>query len=513
MKFKNKVTISCFVIGGLLITSHNFNCNKVFSAESGYSNGKFYGDDKKLANWWYDDGTEWYFFQNGVKHTGYGTDGNGKRFFDNGKYANWWYDDGTAWYFFQNGEKHTGYGTDANGKRYFVKGKYANGIYEGKNFVDGVYKNSVKKGYVDGKFYGDDGKLANWWYDDGTEWYFFQDGVKHTGYGTDGNGKRFFDNGKYANWWHDDGNDWFFFKEGVKHSGYGTDANGKRFFDNGKYANWWYDDGNDWFFFKEGVKFSGEAKDASGLRKFVNGKYATDGYSFGEWIFKDGKKYLSDGNGGYQKGFARDNNGDLYYFSTFDGSMQVDFLAYDKSSSSYYKVGSDGIAVRTNSPRTDFIKIVAPSMVNAVRGKGLFPSIAIAQICLETGFGSSTLGYPPVYNLFGIKAPVGAKESDYVSVWTTEYDINNQPYRIVDKFKKFKNYEEAFSYYANLFTRTAWLTNYYKAVVAAKTPEQAAKALTGTYATDPNYGNKLLEIVEQYNLRQYDRQIYPGGVK
>ncbi len=30
-------------------------------------------------------------------------------------------------------------------------------------------------------------------------------------------------------------------------------------------------------------------------------------------------------------------------------------------------------------------------------------------------------------------------------------------------------------------------------VLAAKTPEEAAEALTGTYATDPNYGKKLLD--------------------
>ena len=95
--------------------------------------------------------------------------------------------------------------------------------------------------YKNGIFYGDDGKPANWWYNDGKEWYFFQNGKKHNGYGKDASGKKFFDNGKYANWWNDDGKEWYFFQKGEKHSGYGEDASGKKFFDNGKYASWWHD--------------------------------------------------------------------------------------------------------------------------------------------------------------------------------------------------------------------------------------------------------------------------------
>ena len=42
----------------------------------------------------------------------------------NGKYANWWYNDGKDWYFFQNGNKLTGYGKDNAGVHYFENGKY-----------------------------------------------------------------------------------------------------------------------------------------------------------------------------------------------------------------------------------------------------------------------------------------------------------------------------------------------------------------------------------------------------
>ena len=106
-------------------------------------------------------------------------------FYNNNKPANWWHNDGTDWYFFQNGKKFTGYGKDNAGVHYFVNGKYAE------------EKKAPTRGYVNGVYYVD-GKVANWWYDDGTGWYFFQNGKKFTGYGKDNAGTHYCVNGKYA---------------------------------------------------------------------------------------------------------------------------------------------------------------------------------------------------------------------------------------------------------------------------------------------------------------------------
>ena len=240
------------------------------------SNGTYYVNDK-LANWWYDDGKDWYFFQNGKKHTGEGKDNAGNHYFVNGKYANgyqkdtyyvkgeaanWWYDDGEDWYFFQKGKKHTGEGKDNSGKHYFVNGKYANGTENGLFYVRGKKANGYEKGtyYVNGK-------LADWWYDDGQDWYFFKHGLKYTGEASDSAGKHYFVNGKYAN--------------GTENGVYyvnGKQANGYQkgtYYVEGKAANWWYDDGQDWYFFKNGKKFTGVAKDSSGEHDFINGKYAS----------------------------------------------------------------------------------------------------------------------------------------------------------------------------------------------------------------------------------------------
>ena len=167
-------------------------------------------------------------------------------YYVNGKLANWWYDDGKDWYFFQNGKKHTGEGKDNSGKRHFTNGKYANGYQKDTYYVNG--------------------KLADWWLDDGQDWYFFKNGKKFTGEASDSAGKHLFTNGKYANGTENG----LFYVRGRKANGYEKGT----YYVDGKLADWWLDDGQDWYFFKEGKKFTGVAKDSSGEHKFVNGKYA-----------------------------------------------------------------------------------------------------------------------------------------------------------------------------------------------------------------------------------------------
>ena len=241
--------------------------------------GSIFYHNNKPVNWWYNDGTNWYFFQNGKKLTGYGKDNAGVRYFANGKAANWWYNDGQSWYFFQNGKKLTGYGKDSAGAHYFVNGKYANGKIGNKEYRDGKeisVENKVQtRGYTNGVYYVDS-KAANWWYNDGQAWYFFQNGKKLTGYGKDNAGVRYFANGKAVNWWYDDGTGWYFFQNGKKYTGYGKDNAGIHYFANGKYANWWYSDGQDWYFFQNGKKFTGYGKDNAGAHYFANGKYVNE---------------------------------------------------------------------------------------------------------------------------------------------------------------------------------------------------------------------------------------------
>ncbi len=99
MKISKRLLLFSILISSVLVSKDTFVSEKVVEAAE-YKNGIFYGDDGKPANWWYNDGKEWYFFQNGKKYNGYGKDASGKKFFDHGQDAHWWTDDGQEWYFF-----------------------------------------------------------------------------------------------------------------------------------------------------------------------------------------------------------------------------------------------------------------------------------------------------------------------------------------------------------------------------------------------------------------------------
>ena len=325
MKCKFKVGF-----GILTVLATPIAVNELLSSEvNAEYRGSIFYNNSKPADWWYSDGKDWYFFQNGKKLTGYGKDNTGTHYFYNGKYADWWHNDGQAWYFFQNGKKLTGYGKDNAGTHYFVNGKYANGKIGNKEYKDGkeisVENKVPTRGYANGVYYVDS-KPANWWYSDGKDWYFFQNGKKLTGYGKDNAGSHYFYNGKYTNWWYDDGEAWYFFENGKKLTGYGKDNAGTHYFVNGKYANgkienkeyrdgkeisvenkvptrgyangvyyvdskpanWWYDDGEAWYFFQNGKKLTGYGKDNAGTHYFVNGKYANG--KIGNKEYRDGEE-------------------------------------------------------------------------------------------------------------------------------------------------------------------------------------------------------------------------------
>lgn len=121
-------------------------------------------------------------------------------------------------------------------------------------------------------------------------------------------------------------------------------------------------------------------------------------------------------------------------------------------------------------------------------------SVTLAQWALESAFGRAM----PVgsNNPFGIKAKKG---QDAVLTWTHEV-IHGNRRRVQAKFAKYASIEEAFEAHARVF-----YNGYYKAALSKlPDPDAFANALTGVYATDPQYGGKLISIMKKYNLYQYN---------
>ena len=154
-----------------------------------------------------------------------------------------------------------------------------------------------------------------------------------------------------------------------------------------------------------------------------------------------------------------------------------------------------------NNQGSDFIADIAPAAQQMQVNYGVHASISIAQAILESDWGESELS--AVYNnLYGMK---GDNPGNTVLLSTSEY-YNGEWITIQAKFRVYDSWAESIQDHALLFVNgTTWNPNQYAAVLQASTYQEAAQALQDCgYATDPDYAEKLIAVIEQYALYEYD---------
>jgi|GEM_PF-6501988 len=130
-----------------------------------------------------------------------------------------------------------------------------------------------------------------------------------------------------------------------------------------------------------------------------------------------------------------------------------------------------------------------------------FMSIMLAQVYLESVMGTSELAVN-ANNFTGHKTNGWTGKIYYKD--TVEYDAEGNPF--IAKSEPFRLYDspkEWAKHHAGWLRR---LPDTYAKAINAKTVEEQARALQGTYATDTSYASKLLNIINKYNLTQYDKK-------
>ena len=126
--------------------------------------------------------------------------------------------------------------------------------------------------------------------------------------------------------------------------------------------------------------------------------------------------------------------------------------------------------------------------------------VTVAQFLLESDWGRRGMG--DANNYFGIKARDGEPS---VTLETVEY-VNGAPVKVGQPFRKYSSMAESFADHARLIcerTRNGQKI-YSKALGHPSDPIAFAQALTGVYATDPQYGTTLKWVMDNYKLKQYD---------
>ena len=227
---------------------------------TGYRNGKYYVSGYIANGWMFHqqpiDGKYYLFYKDGLPLTGKGTDADGEHLFINGSLAqglneyegiyhiyhdgkivdetqeilevngivaNGWvlHDvpiNGIYYFFYKNGKKLTGMGTDGNGEHLFINGLLAQGVVKVSG-QERLYKDgNLESGLVDGKYYAS-GYLANGWVHhiiplNGLYYCFYKLGLPLTGKGTDADGEHLFINGSLAEGLHFYNGEWRNYKGG-----------------------------------------------------------------------------------------------------------------------------------------------------------------------------------------------------------------------------------------------------------------------------------------------------------
>lgn len=153
--------------------------------------------------------------------------------------------------------------------------------------------------------------------------------------------------------------------------------------------------------------------------------------------------------------------------------------------------------------KKEFIENVASLVIaeNEYRGNPLFSSVVIAQACLETGYGKSSLMIK-ANAIFGIKATKSWKGKVYNAKTKECYDGVTYV-TINDCFRAYNNFGESISDYFDLICKSS---RYRKALVANSPKECITEIKNGGYATDPKYVDSIMKIIETNNLTKYDRQ-------
>ncbi|MDU5335409.1 glycoside hydrolase family 73 protein [Enterococcus sp.] len=159
----------------------------------------------------------------------------------------------------------------------------------------------------------------------------------------------------------------------------------------------------------------------------------------------------------------------------------------------------------TMSTQQVFINQIAPSAKSLASENDLYASVMIAQAIVESGWGGSALSQAPNYNLFGIK---GDYKGQSVTMKTQEWSEKEGWHYVNAKFRKYPSYKESLGDNVTVLKKTSFSTGIYFYSGAwksnTKSYKDATKWLTGRYATAPNYGSTLNNVIETYKLTQYD---------
>jgi flagellar protein FlgJ len=156
----------------------------------------------------------------------------------------------------------------------------------------------------------------------------------------------------------------------------------------------------------------------------------------------------------------------------------------------------ESLSRRLDGPQAAFVDQMWPHALAAQRATGVPAAFVVGQAALESGWGRHEIKHADgrsAHNLFGIKA-TGNWQGATVDVTTTEY-VDGKPKKMVERFRAYSSYAEAFKDWAGLMANNP---RYGGVLRAGQSVEGFANGMQDAgYATDPRYGSKLENTINQ----------------
>lgn len=153
----------------------------------------------------------------------------------------------------------------------------------------------------------------------------------------------------------------------------------------------------------------------------------------------------------------------------------------------------------TNAQAKEFIAKIAPLIREEAKKRGYVSCAAvIAQACIESAYGTSSLGYK-YHNYFGMKAGKSWK-GGVVNLRTKEEFKVGTLTTITDGFRTYKSINEGVAGYYDFISTT----RYANLKTAPNYIEYAKMLKADGYATSSTYVNTLCSTVQKWNLDAYE---------
>lgn len=157
--------------------------------------------------------------------------------------------------------------------------------------------------------------------------------------------------------------------------------------------------------------------------------------------------------------------------------------------------------------KIDWVLKIAPLAVYCHKKYG-YPTAALFAPCLETGYGERPL-VKNANNIFGMKKtllPYKSTVWNGETVWADTWeDVDGQAVQVKAEFRKYNSILDCMEDFCQFMTKT----EKYGSHVIGKSTDEVLDYLTGRYATDEHYGEKIKRIIEENGLRKFDRPNIP----